>query len=439
MTEQLMFPRTYEMLKLITITGKDNGALADYRSAATLSCMHKVTKRPICAIPCNGILELCENDSDEQCQGPSLVNVLAVTVALVTIFLVSSLIWSAFSKREPKLAAIELNTLDILQEEDFDILVIKLSSFISSYDTKRALTFANDFYNKTTIGLSHQKKDEFIMKCLGTNELCSFFYDLVDYSIFIQVRCFLQKYVPRLPELLQKSCITFIWEFTDCLISMSLRYFDLPKDILVSYIIWLQLSNYDATSFPMGTFWILVSSIVTSEIVHAISIMTHESRYKGRKALLLFWTPLMPAMYMYQNLKWKIQLHKLTLVHNTDKMHDVAEYIVNIHEHCSQLQQMGAKMLCTENVLENLTNLTILSMIFLLSHTSSRAVENVDQLFLEKSEVLGLIFAAMSCTSLIRGQITFLKAHKNGCLNLFGTLSVAVYFLIGTFSRFVPF
>ena len=37
---------------------------------ATFSCTHKVTGRPICAVPCDGILELCEDDADEKCEGP---------------------------------------------------------------------------------------------------------------------------------------------------------------------------------------------------------------------------------------------------------------------------------------------------------------------------------------------------------------------------------
>ena len=437
MTEEYMFPRTYEMLSSMEIIGYDYNTLADYRSAATFSCIHMITKRPICATPCNGISELCENDADEQCQGPSLGIVLTVTVVFVTIFLASSLIFSAFSKRGQKIAAIELYTIDTLQEEDFDLLITKLSSYRCNSDTQRAVTCANLYYNGT-ITLSHQKRDEYIMKFLGTNEVCSFFYDCVDHGILIKVRCYLQGSIPRLLEAFQNSYITFIREFAECVVSMSLRYFDLPKDILVSYIIWLQLGNYDTTSFPMGTFWILISSIVTSEIIHAITIMIHESWYKGRKSFLLL-TPLMPAIYMYQNLKLKHQLYKLTQVNDTNKLHEVAEQIKSIQAHCSQLKQMGAKMLCTENVLENLTNLTILSMIFSLSNTTTRAVENIDQLFLEKNELLGLFFAVMSFTSMIRGQISFLKSHKNGCLGFFGTLIVATYFVIGTFSRFDTF
>ena len=38
---------------------------------ATLSCRHRYTKRPICAVPCDGIDDLCENFEDERCNDSS--------------------------------------------------------------------------------------------------------------------------------------------------------------------------------------------------------------------------------------------------------------------------------------------------------------------------------------------------------------------------------
>ena len=55
-----------------------------YFDLASYSCKHRVTKNKICAVPCNGIDDLCEYNLDEQCQGPGLVMTL-VTVCLLSI------------------------------------------------------------------------------------------------------------------------------------------------------------------------------------------------------------------------------------------------------------------------------------------------------------------------------------------------------------------
>ena len=67
-------------------------ALSEYSSLSTFSCLHKVTKRPICVVPCNGINEMCENDIDEQCEGPGLHIVILSTSAFVIIFVLSAFI-----------------------------------------------------------------------------------------------------------------------------------------------------------------------------------------------------------------------------------------------------------------------------------------------------------------------------------------------------------
>ena len=110
--------------------------------------------------------------------------------------------------------------------------------------------------------------------------------------------------------------------------------------------------------------------------------------------------------------------------------------IVKCETKCSQLQLIAAKLQGTENILENVTFFTVLVMVMSLSHTASRAVENIDNIFVEKNEFLGYILAVMSFLSIIRGLVTFLKANKNGCLGIKGTFLVTPFFVIGTCSRY---
>ena len=49
---------------------KTFGYPAGKSNRATFSCKHKYTGRPICSVPCDGGLDLCENDVDESCSIP---------------------------------------------------------------------------------------------------------------------------------------------------------------------------------------------------------------------------------------------------------------------------------------------------------------------------------------------------------------------------------
>ena len=61
------------------------------------------------------------------------------------------------------------------------------------------------------------------------------------------------------------------------------------------------------------------------------------------------------------------------------------EKINKYETECYQLLRLSARMQCTENVLENLTQLIILIMVMLLSHTGTRAVENIEAAFVEEN------------------------------------------------------
>ena len=59
-------------------------------NTATFLCRHNITKRPICATPCDGIIEMCENDEDEQCQGAGLPVILLSALFFSISFIISA-------------------------------------------------------------------------------------------------------------------------------------------------------------------------------------------------------------------------------------------------------------------------------------------------------------------------------------------------------------
>ena len=85
--EGFLLPRNYETFKQLLERGNNYYAKAGSSKLATFSCKHKVTKRPICATPCNGIPEMCEDDKDEECQGADMEIILSSSMLFSIFFL----------------------------------------------------------------------------------------------------------------------------------------------------------------------------------------------------------------------------------------------------------------------------------------------------------------------------------------------------------------
>ena len=410
-------------------------------ASATFSCKHKVTKRPICATPCNGIKELCEDDIDEQCQGTALFAVLSLSFVFSSLFIAAAFLTRMFisSKQEvhhKEMWELEPNQLGQANGNDMLILKNRLAILKNKLEFRNSIKLVDEFYKEASHELD--KLDMHLMHSLGTNELTAFFYNCIDRSVMVKFGLFVQQSLPKLLQMSGQWRFKYTLEVIHCIFALSIRYSDLPKDILFLYLIWVRLGNYSAGSFPIVIFWILFSSIVGSEIVHCLTIMMYQSSCLPRlprRSLNFLLTPLMPAFFMFEHLRMKLNLNKLW--RECDKTHKWQNEKADKYESkCSQLKLVTADMQCTENVLENFPLFTILIMVLLLNHSKTRAVENIDNVFVDDNEMLGNFLAAISLFSMTRGQLTYLKANKNGCLGIKGTILVIPYFVLGIVSRY---
>ena len=432
----VQFPRNFEMLRLLHLISTSWVALSEYSATATFLCKHNVTKRPICAVPCNGVTEMCEYDADEQCQGTSLVIVLFFTFMLATTFMGVEFLTRKFipsSMEMPQNVTLEMYQLQQSNENGIVIFNARLLFYKSRLNFEKSIELAGRFYNEKSLAMDGV--DKFFMNGMGTNGQTAFFYDCINMSIVIRIGLYLQLHIPNFLKVWKERKCQDIFEVIKCIASLWIRYSDLPKDILFLYLIWVQLGNHSTGSFPIVIFWTLLTSIAGCEILHCVTIMMYYSRDNRRKALTLLLTPFMPAFFMCKKLQLKLELAKL--LRKCDKLQQVQNEEIQKYEiKCCQLQLMTAKLQCTENILENLTLFAILTLAISLSHTTSRAVENIDNIFVKDNQLLGYALAFMSFLSIIRGQVSFLKANKNGCLGIKGTFLVIPFFVLGTCSRY---
>ena len=413
------------------------------------SCVHKVTNRPVCAIPCDGIHELCENNSDEECQGPGLI----VTWGTLLIFSGAFISFSSITvyhryKKEHTQTYYSLELRRVLGslnsfrehiESSGDFPYLKISLYICTMDIRNGMKFATDFYKKT-FPCPCSEHDYHIMQVLGTNEISAYLYDCIDGSFLVKVRLWIFTRFHGLLEQMKKCYVGAILIVSKSTVSLCLRYSDMSKDLLFLYMIWLQLGQYEPGSFPMIVFYSLAASLIATEIGNICIIFSSEDVVRlpwKKKVLISTSAPLMPAYYIYE-----VLFHELTkcFMFNTFDEAGNRPYLEMMSEQLIVRDKMIwahqlklAKLQYNENVLENIPQLTILFLITLLNNTSSRTVVNLQNVFIDERSYIGWVLATVSSVSLIRGQINLLVAHKNGCQT--GTFYLIAYFVLGMSSR----
>ena len=75
------------MLLLCLINFRNHGFVNNGNPEhATFSCLHRYTKRPICAIRCNNLDDLCLNNEDElNCRQVNTIQIIVVTLLVVLL------------------------------------------------------------------------------------------------------------------------------------------------------------------------------------------------------------------------------------------------------------------------------------------------------------------------------------------------------------------
>ena len=111
--------------------------------------------------------------------------------------------------------------------------ILSISRF--KLDFRTSIQVAAKFYHENS--QSEKDVDTFLFHNLDTNDLTVFFYDCIDGSITIRIGSFLQSFVPRLLQAWVKWKLHDIYEVVKSIVAISLRYADLPKDILFLYFL----------------------------------------------------------------------------------------------------------------------------------------------------------------------------------------------------------
>jgi hypothetical protein len=434
----------------------------------TFPCKHRYTKRTICANPCDGYDDLCEDFSDEDCKGISVIWILYWVACLTLIVSVTTIIMEKFTSviTKDKKTNIEMTysiqMFSLVKEEtsgNFNIyMTIRTDrDFVNSLcmtilhfklygNNAKAKTIIHHYYSMELT--YNQSQPEFVnehyFNMLGTNNSTAYIYDILDNSLAIKISSLLAKICPKFvfsvfTSTYFKITIIHVMFF----IRIVLYYADLAKDIVLIRQIWKHMIGnsirtflFNISEFPEVVIMVMITSIITTELL-AIHTLIHSATYgrfgkfKKHFALLVF--PLIPSIVMYQQLKLEIKL--LFMLSNEKTTKIKALYFKTCQNEIEALVSLKSNLKANENVAEHFPQLVILLLILALRKTITPTVAKMDNIFLNDNELFIVLSTSWSFFSLLKGLLFYIEATKCNFVTSLGQIILLLYFVIGMSGR----
>jgi hypothetical protein len=436
-----------------SVCPRENSSL---QKGDTFPCKHRYTGFPICANPCDGYDDLCENHSDEDCEGISVLWVLFWVTSLTIIASGTTIIL------EKKCTPVLVNDMttteemcystDILSLKNYTIMrkeeafVNSMRSILLYYkfniDIEKAKHITEQYYAMELTCNQFQTEcvDEYYFMFFGTNKSTAYIYDILSNSWSIKMNSFLAS---KCPKWLLVKCTHKYFKMSNIYVififKIVLHYADIVKDIVLLVQIWKHMMGNSArtfldgiSEFPVVVFLVIFTSIVITELCSILTLImssTFEGYGKCKKwcSILLF--PLIPASVHYQEFKLELE-HVHMLSKNNIHLH----FKIDRNERKNMLL-LRSNLTSIENVAEHFPLLLVLILIITLRKTATPIVAQMDKLFLSNNEIFIFLSTCWSFFSLLKGQLFYIKATKNNVVTILGHIILLLYFAIGTSGR----
>jgi hypothetical protein len=304
------------------------------------SCKHRYTGKPICANPCDGRDDLCEEFIDENCSGPKFIPfIFGLSVVLLLVGLLDYLarrhLLALTDNIEKNPTGLEYNVYmaDINKKQDDFQTYLEMreeyefgpamSNVLLFFKTTGELFGANEFshhYYKQELKFnkgSTKKADLFFFRVLGTGEAVEYLYDILDDGLGVKMyKRIIYNFPICLINALGNITSGRAWIMVKLLSRVLLHYSDIIKDIiLLSQLFMLMFDSKMVTlfarhsKFPAIVLWVVLASIVASELSIVMSLTSYNTSTKISKEQNVFsviLAPFMPAVIHYQESKLKI-------------------------------------------------------------------------------------------------------------------------------------
>jgi len=391
-------------------------ALVGKVQRATFLCKHRYTGKLICAVPCDGEDDFCEDFKDENCQvSPFVTTIILAAVLLIVTMILSEPIFRNHSK------SINLDKDFLFRNHDSSY--IKLSE-----------------HNVKNLHLFKKKYSVF------TNLQANFLINLIRPGIFERFKYSRLHY--RLQSNLKVNiCFIYFKNTFRAIIEMTLYYTDTIKDLIFivipANVLLSTLSTFD--SFGAQIFYLMWISIIFPWVVNFFFLLTKNpfQSFKSRTVRITFaiLSPFAPGISIFMRTRYRMHQEILILKYMHKSSPRDMYCFSQIHEHLEKEICCWSKTISllklNEVTFENLIQSTILIVVILLKFTKTATVLGLHELF-AGGDLIYIAFSAIwSIISMMFAPTNNTVTSKNGFLPPTGKLTLILFNILSIISRTV--
>ena len=437
-----------EYLNICLKCPKKFGYPAHKISQATFSCIHRYTKRWICAVPCDGEDDLCEDYADEDCKLPASYNQLMILAAILVAFLIiiSMQILLLLNKKiqqDNLKTKTETSPMHILEKRciknSFLIDLIKFVELQSSSEEIKSsavklLKMENEIH-----GFEIQGVILCFKKYFKTTSITQTLFNLLKPKSKFQFEEFFRKINP-----LSKCNSTTIirLKYAAAFIKVFQHSFDLVKDLVLIVFYGKFAAIFFYSTEPLvpevSIFFLLLLSISIPPIINFFVLMNClnipvSNTLKFIWAYFALFAPSFSALATAKSEnKMRKQKHNIAKISATDFMY---KQIILEEKKVLNWQKTHALLRATEACIEfpmqGILILIIASLI--LSETSTTGSNKA--MWSEENFALFVTSGFWSLISVALSGVANLVADKNGFLSMKAKIVFFIFYLFGICQR----
>jgi hypothetical protein len=418
---------------------------------ATFSCKHKYTKRPICAVPCDGKDDLCLDDVDEQCSSATFISTLTFGIVLVIVSVFAVELYIFYNRRIEcnKREAFEMkiaSSIDLLNKlksslecptkykktfgsfkkwhskEKYPQDCSNLAYSLMVMEKGKAQDIADLFF-KLESKYHHGNKAN-IHKCMrrnfGTNRTTKHLFDLFKPSTE-ESNSFTKLIWNTILKFLKSTFVEYMSFLLLVPVKIFAYYTDMYKDIymLVEYSKFVPIGNLKFSSFALQVFVISIISVKLPMILNWFALINARVQSRIAKFGMLVVSPLVPAFSVYFISKLNFVSNRIKKTCQNNKKPQSTNTIKSINKICQndhlvqQATSLFSDLQSNENATEHVIQSLVLIILIAVKFTQSRTVSGFQELLVggNKLFLLGLS-AFLSIFSIISGKVRQNLAQK---------------------------
>ncbi len=454
-------------------------ALVGKVQRATFLCKHRYTGKLICAVPCDGEDDLCEDFEDENCKSSPFLTTILISFILLTgtIIVTEPIVRKQFRSihidkdfplsggDEGTNEFVELCLANVIfgKKQNQEIQkIVKENHCLDEYFKITNNLFLNGNYEiqkqiATTFYMTELKchngniRDtaKCIRKNVGTNRRSEMLFRLTRPS-FYQSQLYTNLKDIAVFQMVNNSLkaqigFIFIKHIVHAVVKIILYYIDMVKDIIFIVIPANVFLTSIATfnSFGAQVFCLMWISILLPWMVN-LSFLIAKNPFKRFKSKALrvgfsICSPFAPGMSILIVARYSIQQEVMVLkyLHHSTSMD--MNTLCKTHEFFEQEIMKWSKIVAVlklnEVTFENIIQSTLLILVFLLKQTKTATVVGLHELFVGGDFVYIVFSALWSILSMMFAHTKNNALIKNGFIPILGNLLFFIYNMLSITAR----